>query len=371
MTCLSRRVTVLVFLIVLSEGVFTSAFACSCAGTSPPCEAFWHADLVFSGHVDKVEHIEVAASEGYNRVTFTVDRVLRGPTASQITIKTSSSDASCGYRFDEGDSYVVYGSGEGDNVSTSLCTRTRRLSNGSEDFDYAASLARPGAGGLIYGQVRRWDEYLGRGPTTRDLGSMANALIVAQSSAGRREARSREDGTFQIAGLEPGSFGLSLELPDTFTYIGPTEPVRLANEHACGDATFVVHFDGRIVGSVVDAKGSPVIGANVVLALAELADTAVGLRYNRAAVTDNGGKFELRTVPPGQYVLGLNIAPRFDNMILCGAEGQWIWRVSSSDRANRRMLHRTLTGEKGAAASLWRSHRASDHRGGIGQMADR
>jgi hypothetical protein len=50
------------------------------------------------------------------------------------------------------------------------------------------------------------------------------------------------------------------------------------------------------------------------------------VRFNRAALTDSDGRFELRKIPPGHYVLGMNIDPHFENMIvLPGKEGRWIW----------------------------------------------
>ena len=135
-----------------------------------------------------------------------------------------------------------------------------------------------------------------------------------------------QDGTFRVTGLEAGSYRVSLELPDTLMYTGATDPVRIASAHACESADFNVHFDGRIMGAVQDATGTPVVGANVVLSLAELADDAAGVRYNRTAVTGTDGNFELRKLPPGHYVLGVNIDPHFENMvILPGKEGRWIW----------------------------------------------
>lgn len=109
-------------------------------------------------------------------------------------------------------------------------------------------------------------------------------------------------------------------------YNTSTDQIRLVSVHACERADFNIRFDGRVTGSVQDANGTPVVGANIVLALTELADVAAGVRYNRSAVTGKDGTFELRTLPPGQYVLGLNIDPHFENMvILPGKDGRWIW----------------------------------------------
>jgi hypothetical protein len=287
----------------------------------------WQSDLVFSGRVDKIEYIEAPPPDyTHYRVTFTVDQMIRGTRTSQLVIKTASFSVSCGYEFQEGESYVVYGYSQRGAIWTSRCGRTRPLREAAEDVDYAAALTGLGAGGSIYGQLRRWDDYLGRSPVTKDLGALADVPIVVDGPGGPFQTRSREDGTFKVTGLEPGSYRVSLELPDTLMYNGATDSIRLASAHACERADFNVHFDGRIVGAVQDATGAPVVGANVVLALAELADDAAGVRYNRTAVTDSDGEFQLKTVPPGHYVLGLNIDPHFENMvILRGKQGRWIW----------------------------------------------
>lgn len=321
------RVATLILLAGIFQGSFASAFACECDATPPPCRALWQSELVFSGRADKVELVEAPPPEySHYRVTFTVDRMLRGTPASQVIIKTATSGASCGYEFHEGEVYVVYGYSQRGDIWTSRCGRTRPLNQGAEDLDYASTLAAPGAGGLIYGQLRRWDDYLGRSPVTKDLGGMAGVPILVEGPGGPIQTRSMDDGSFQITGLKEGSFRVSLGLSDTLMYNGATDPIRLASVHACERADFNIHFDGRVGGTVRDANGVAVVGANIVLALAEMADVAAGVRYNRAAVTDKDGAFELRTVPPGRYVVGVNIDPHFENMvILPGKEGRWIW----------------------------------------------
>jgi hypothetical protein len=327
MSVRSSRVVAFLFIAACFQGGLTPISACECDTTPPPCRAFWRSDVVFSGRVDTIEYVEAPAPEySHYRVTFVVDLVLRGPSASQLVIKTASSGASCGFEFREAESYIVYGYNKRGAIWTGRCGRTRPLSQAAEDLEYAAGLTGAGANGFIYGQLRRWDDYPGRSPVTRDLGGMADVPIVVDGPGGPYRTRSRGDGTYQVMALEEGSYRVSLELPDTLMYNGSSDPIRLADAHACERADFNVHFDGRIRGSVQDAMAAPVVGANVVLAASELADDAAGVRYNLGAVTDSDGAFEIKTIPPGRYVLGVNIDPHFENMvILPGKEGRWIW----------------------------------------------
>ncbi len=162
MSVRSNRVVAVFFIAACFQGGLTPLSACECDTTPPPCRAFWQSDVVFSGRVDTIEYVEAPAPEySHYRVTFVVDLVLRGPSASQLVIKTASSGASCGYEFGEGESYIVYGYTRRGAIWTSRCDRTRPLSQAAEDLEYAAGLAGAGANGFIYGQLRRWDDYPG------------------------------------------------------------------------------------------------------------------------------------------------------------------------------------------------------------------
>jgi hypothetical protein len=71
------------------------------------------------------------------------------------------------------------------------------------------------------------------------------------------------------------------------------------SEHSSEPVTRIASFPpGSIQGTVLDEKGNPVGGA-VVSALGS--NTTV-------AVTDRNGRFELRTLPPGPYLLRAHLA---------------------------------------------------------------
>lgn len=135
------RTATLAFVVAFVQSAFTPAFACSCDTTAPPCRAMWQSDLVFSGRVETIEYVDAPPPEySHYRVTFLIDSVLRGERASELTIKTASTGATCGYEFHEGDSYVVYGYAQNGAVWTNRCGRTRPLNEAAEDLDYAAGL---------------------------------------------------------------------------------------------------------------------------------------------------------------------------------------------------------------------------------------
>ena len=112
----------------------SSGLACSCIGPSSPTAALEHATDVFSGRVTAVEDRYAAAiikdSTDPVTIVFAVDRVWKGdvgPTANATTVRDG---ASCGFSFQDGESYLVYAY----NSFVGLCSRTKLLASASEDL---------------------------------------------------------------------------------------------------------------------------------------------------------------------------------------------------------------------------------------------
>lgn len=65
-------------------------------------------------------------------VKFRVEKVWKGKLSQQVTIFTGNGGGDCGYRFEIGESYLVYASGSNERLSTNICQRTAPR---SEDGD--------------------------------------------------------------------------------------------------------------------------------------------------------------------------------------------------------------------------------------------
>lgn len=110
-----------------------AVYACSCVQPPPPLEARDQASAVFAGTVSTVAPTG-PGGEGFF-VTFDLSQSWKGPSASQLTITTSGSSASCGVEFTEGEEYLVYGFAQEGRISTNLCTRTAPLANAGADLE--------------------------------------------------------------------------------------------------------------------------------------------------------------------------------------------------------------------------------------------
>jgi len=92
---------------------------------------------VFEGRVTKIEDeakVEGGPPPG-KRVTFALVRTWKALEDQEvISAHTSESSASCGYTFELDSSYLVYAGGEPGALSVSACSRTRKMSEATEDL---------------------------------------------------------------------------------------------------------------------------------------------------------------------------------------------------------------------------------------------
>jgi hypothetical protein len=121
-----------VALLLLSADV---ALACRCPKTAASADLSQFA-AVFTGRV--VESKRLPTGE---RVKFRVERVWKGRITSEvILLLRRASDpgviSSCDIGFQKGESYLVYAlmSRDGGTLTTSKCTRTRKVAEAKEDF---------------------------------------------------------------------------------------------------------------------------------------------------------------------------------------------------------------------------------------------
>jgi hypothetical protein len=111
------------------------ARACECiVGT--PADAYKQADAVFEGRVRRVVQ-PPAGTEGLaaqKRVQLEVVRAWKGVRTEQVEVTTAADPAICGYDFAVEQSYFVYAVAQGDQLSVSLCSRTRPMAAADDDL---------------------------------------------------------------------------------------------------------------------------------------------------------------------------------------------------------------------------------------------
>lgn len=123
------------------------SLACTCVPVTSASQGLEGATAVFSGKVIEIRtHKQSEDIFARVEVVFETERVWKGVVTRRFSVFTSSQSSACGYGFKEGRTYLVYAHGHiGSRLSTSICSRTRRLK------DARADLEELGAGRRIEG----------------------------------------------------------------------------------------------------------------------------------------------------------------------------------------------------------------------------
>jgi MYXO-CTERM domain-containing protein len=149
-----------------------SAEACSCVAPSPVEVSLEESHAVFVGKVEKISKVG-DASMATLAVELSVERHFKGPTDARIIVSTSAFSASCGYRFEEGERYLVYS--RTDQLRVGLCSRTKKADGAS-------------------GEITRLDELTGKGSTKAKIpGSKISTEGSEQASEGNETGESGEN----------------------------------------------------------------------------------------------------------------------------------------------------------------------------------
>lgn len=303
----SLFLTLACLFVVLASAARASACGCSRAGT--PCRALEGVAAVFVGTVTSVsEGARGRKPDGEldfkpRFAKLSVEQSFLGAPGAEAEVGTGLGDGDCGYPFVKGVRYLVYAyKGEKDErLYTSACTRTRRaaVASADEDLRYLRGLAAGAQRVSVSGKVMRVLSYAGA-DGERPNQPMEGAVLSVEGEAQTQEARTDALGRFRLTGLRPGTLTLKLRLADGLEAYKSERLLKFAFG-GCASEDFYVADNGRIGGRVLDAEGNPVEGVGVVV----LGTT--GWSTSWYARTDAEGRYKVSMVPPGQYMVGINI----------------------------------------------------------------
>ncbi len=129
-------------------------YACSCAQPGSPSEELRESSAVFAGKVVSVRHTydpdgRSVSRDDHSAIGFEVSAVWKGTVYEDMVITTPPTGGSCGFRFVEGEEYIVYaydGPYVDGGYSVGICTRTALLEQAQEDIDELGEGRAPQAG---------------------------------------------------------------------------------------------------------------------------------------------------------------------------------------------------------------------------------
>jgi Carboxypeptidase regulatory-like domain len=289
-------------------GSSLDTYACDCVfGGGVVCEDFWKAKAVFVGTVIESKTV-ISKQDGHEwhqrLVRLSIDEAFTGVEGPQIEILTGLGDSDCGYGFRNTQQYLVYAYETKDGqLQTSICTRTRHVSNAAEDLAYGRGLAKAKPVGKLIVEVVRFDrDKDGVGSQT----ALAGISVKIKGPETDLNRKTDKTGTIIVSDLTAGDYEVSASVPDGLTAFEPLRKINLA-ERGCGLVHFSLVVDGRLNGRVVNANGLPIPGAEIFLIAA---DREKYRGHWATSYSEENGNYSFDRIPAGRYVLII----RFDGM---------------------------------------------------------
>ena len=302
-TRVNAYTTPLVCEALAGEAAPTPSASCLPCRTPPIREALARADAVFIGKaIEGDEKKEWANPNGEKidllsgRIRFSVEWVFSGVKRSEAIVITLD-DYCIGFdHFTKGERYLLYARGnESRGFYVVRCSRSESVSSAGEDLKILSSLSPKTCGVRLYGMA----------------GYATGIKITATDAQGHNlEAVSRV-GHFEIEGVRPNvEYTVQAHLPNYYQKNDANPKKVRINPCGWANVGFSADYDSSISGRVIGPDGNPLNNAVVEL----MPFNKTGPWSDKSAISDSQGRFELRDVAPGAYLLGVNIteAPKMD-----------------------------------------------------------
>jgi hypothetical protein len=255
---------------------------------------------VFIGTVVSVA--EIANNEKQLRLM--PEEVFAGAVAGSLTVTTDQ--AGCFGGFQAGDKWLFYL--QRDTKTKSLLLKynspTRLIADAQAQIDTLRRLAHINDSGIIMGQVtepiwkdNKWETSI----------PLTDHKVIAKQQVNGREyaAFSDNDGHYEFEPLPQGEYQVSA---NTAEGLWAEEGSTDVSPRSCSLMSFSLEPDGSISGRVMAANGKPAKYVQVAVV-----PVSVGNLQFTSAFSDELGRFEVKALHPGRYLVGVGIQPGAGN----------------------------------------------------------
>ncbi|HEY6369901.1 MAG TPA: hypothetical protein VIX37_04940 [Candidatus Sulfotelmatobacter sp.] len=194
---------------------------------------------------------------GQNLIHFDVAKLYRGSPSEQLVVHTPDQGSACGYAFQEGHDYLVYGYAAPDGgLSTNHCTRTHEVTSRADDPDlrWIEALPKAPPAVSVFGRLQRM-RFSQDG--SYDITGIPG-ITISITGPESKTLPSDDEGKFRADGLAPGKYVVSATAPQHYAPF-PSSTVTVQNR-ACAEISWSTRLDGHIRGHVYFSDGSPAAG---------------------------------------------------------------------------------------------------------------
>jgi len=279
------------------------------------CQTYWTTGAVFDATVEGIDSTSRTEDMGGRVFTFpekivhlTIRQAWKGVDAGALDVVTAEQGGMCGYDFRPGKRYLVFAQRSLDGRwAVSSCSQTHEFDGTGEDAAFLNSLANAPKGARVFGSIKTMERRFDGESTYAQHPVETRVHLLGD---GQERVATSTGGTFEFTGLAKGTYRLSVEVPDNLATRAVGErTIQLPDEHACANADYALAPSGRITGRVVDASGRPPKQITIQANSADARGQPGGVSLPTAYPDDQGG-FEIAELPPGRYIVGVNLENR-------------------------------------------------------------
>lgn len=308
-------------LVILS--VTSNCFACSCF-RMPVCMELNSGTTIFVGKL--VQASETTTRNEYGKtetgqvgyLLFEVVEPFSG--VSEKTITVWSNGYGCWALYHLGETYLVFASqSKNHSLEVQSCSTypvSQYLTQDKQpngELKFLRDVAqRKLDGAEISVRVYVDANYSMKGEK-RDTKYLPGVEVKIESEGKEITALTDHEGTYQVKGLKPGKYVVSMTLPEglLLTEDGKAKQEITLREYGCAPTGFRLSVDSGLHGTVKDENGKPVVGINVRLFSAELQDQIASEDFERSlyddgVTSDSDGKYQFKSILPGKYLIATN-----------------------------------------------------------------
>jgi hypothetical protein len=191
-------------------------------------------------------------------------------------------------------------------LRTSSCSRTRHISDATDDLGYLRKLPYIARQTRISGTIRHYASVPGK--RFKAIANPVGVKITVTGQGRRYETFTDENGVYEIVGIPPGKYRVAAQVPPRLKSgsNNPATEVDVING-GCAGADIGFESMGVISGRIIDHEGKPVLGIEVELIMAEKANSIVGLDEVLSVRSNEEGYYELVNLPAGSFLIGVNL----------------------------------------------------------------
>lgn len=277
------------------SAIATAALGCECS-YAPPCSRINETAAIFIGRVLD------SGPEGHGPFRFAVEEQFKGLDTGIREVDVQAGLCVAGY--ETGRRYLMLAGRWNDGALYSGdCTGSVPVADAEDDIKFIRAWAQGARTMFLQGRVaENVDDNMVRYMLDVEHSKpLPGVEIVATKDGEQYRGFSNSKGFFRISVPEAGPYrvvarhaGFSSSEAE---YQFSVEP------GSCAENDIGMWTDSRVKGHVRDSEGHPVAGITVQMEAVSEDSNASDL----AVLTDDKGAFEFTKMPPGEYILGVNI----------------------------------------------------------------